>query len=292
MKTKKNKLNDITYFLFSFPCTIIYCIFFISPVFLGIYYSFTDWNGISKQYNFIGLKNFIKLFNSGRFSRTIIFNLKYSIYLIIGIIIISLFIAILLNSKIKQKVFFKAIYFFPAVLSMITVGLIWNEIFYRFIPFIGQQFGIEFLSKNILSNPKYAMFGVLIVNIWQGVAIPIVLFLAGLQSIPSVLYEAATIDGATSIQKFKNITFPYIIPVINVVFVLALKAGFTVFEYIMALTGGGPGGATESIGILIYKHAFDEFKYSYSIAESVILFVLIGGISLIQIGILSKREVN
>lgn len=291
-RLKNKRLNSFLYFIFTLPALIIYSVFFMYPVFMGIYLSFTDWNGISKKYNLIGFKNFIKIFHSERFAKSIFFNFRYTAILIVFIICLSMLIAILLNSKIKYKTFFKSVYFFPAVLSLVTVGLIFNEIFYRVFPGIGKSLGIEFLSSNILSSPKTAIYGVLLVHIWQGIAMPTVLILAGLQSIDANLYDAAAIDGANSIQKFKSITFPSIIPVLNIVFVMVLKAGLTVFDYIMAMTGGGPGGSTESIGLLIYNHGLLEMKFSYSVAESVILFIIIGTISMLQFKVSSKKAVN
>ncbi|MEG0542266.1 MAG: sugar ABC transporter permease, partial [Angelakisella sp.] len=201
-----NHSKRITFALFTLPGFLLYSTFFIFPIIMGIYYSLTNWNGISKKFKFIGLKNYKDIFHDKRFLDALIFNAKYCIMLTVCIVVLGMMLALLLNSKIKGITFFRSMYFLPAVLSMITVGLIFNQIFYRAIPSIGQAFGIDWLSTNILSNSSTAVYGILFVNVWQGVAMPTLLFLAGLQTIPTDLYEAAAIDGATAWQRFKSIT--------------------------------------------------------------------------------------
>ena len=212
--------------------------------------------------------------------------------LVIGTILLSLLIALALNQLGKSSTFFRSVYFIPAVLSLVTVGLIWNELFLRALPVIGKSLGIGFLSTNILGNPKTAMFGVLIVNLWQGCAIPTVLFVAGLQSVPKDLYEAATIDGANAWQKFKAITVPFLIPIITMVVITTTKGGLTIFDYIKAMTDGGPAQATEAIGILIYRHAMSEGKFAQSVAESMILFVIVAIVSFATIKLTSNKQVG
>lgn len=292
LNKKKLNCNELVFYVFTIPAVILYTCFFIFPVISGAYYSMTDWNGLNRTYNFVGLKNFANIFKDMSFKNAIKFNFKYSILLILFINCISLFFALLLNSKIKLRTLFRSVYFFPAVLSLITVGLIWNEIYYQVLPLIGKKLGIGFLSTNILSNANTAMWGILITNIWQGIAIPTVLYIAGLQSIPADLYEASTLDGANSFQKFYYITIRFLIPIININMLLTLKSGLTVFDYILALTDGGPGGATESIGILIYNHAFGDMKFSHSIAESIFIFIIISLVSIVQFKFQNKMEVS
>ena len=165
----------------------------------------------------------------------------------------------------KLRTFYRSIFFFPAVLSLVTVGLTWNQILYRVLPAIGEMLHIEWLSNNLLGSPDTAIWGVLIVNIWQGTAIPFVMMLAGIQNVPGDLYEAARIDGARPFQIFLKITVPFMLPVINVAFVMVLKSGLTVFDYIQAMTGGGPMQTTESAGVLIYQLAFSDSKAGFCV---------------------------
>lgn len=280
-----------TYALFTIPGVLLYSVFFITPIVMGIYYSMTNWNGISRKYQFIGLDNYLSVLTDKRFGKSLMFNLEYTLILLVLTIVLSVSLALLLNNKIKGRGFFRAIYFLPAVLSMLTVGLIFNQIYYRALPLLGESAGIKALSTNILANPKLAMFGVLFVHLWQGCAMPTVIILAGLQSIPEELYEAAALDGANGWHRFTAITIPYLLPVLSVVLVLTLKGGLMVFDYIMSLTQGGPAGVTESVAMLIYKHGFVENKYSYGIAEAVITGAVIAAISAIQITATNRKKV-
>lgn len=291
---KKSKLfqRNHVLFLFTLPILIMYFVFFIIPLLMGMKNSFTDWSGTSPDYNFIGLKNYIEIFQDERFRNALIFNFKYTILLTVGTVIISLLIAVILNQKIKGRGFFRSVYFLPAILSLVTVGLIWNELFYRVVPMIGEATGWKLFESSWLGSPKLAMYAILVVNLWQGCATPIVLILAGLQSISKDLYEAASIDGANAWQKFRAITIPYLIPVLNIVIVTSVKSGLTVFDYIKAMTDGGPMQSTESVGILIYNHAMQEGKFGYSVAESMILFILIALVSVLTMRLTSNKKVG
>lgn len=288
---KKIKSRDITLFLFTVPGTLLYLFFFIYPILIGIYYSLTDWNGISKKYNFIGLKNYIEIIRDSRFRSSFFFTLRYALLLLALGVVISILLALLLNSNIRAKSVFRSVFFFPAVISMLTAGLIFNEIFFRVLPGIGTALNIEVLKTSILSNSTLAQYGVMFVHLWQSVAIPTVLLMAGLQSIPQELVESASLDGAGKWQIFKNITIPFLLPVITVVVVLMFKDGLMLFDYVVGLTQGGPAGSTESVALLIYNHGFKEMKFSYGIAESVILCVVVCTISFIQISINNKKKV-
>lgn len=289
--SSRDKNTKITYALFTIPGLFLYAFFFIFPVIMGFYYGMTDWNGITRKFNFIGFANYVSAFTDKRFLKALMFNLKYCLLLTACIVILGIFLAMLLNIKVKGISFFRAAYFMPAVLSGLTVGLIFNQIMYRALPPLGQYLGIEALSTNILSNGTTAVFGILFVNVWQGVAMPTLLFLAGLQTIPEELYEAAALDGANAIHRFRYITIPFLVPVLSVVMVLTVKSGLMVFDLVKALTDGGPGGATESVSLLIYSNAFVENKYSYAIAEAIIVGVVIALISALQISISNKKKV-
>lgn len=189
-QSKKNRIM----FAFTLPTVILYTIFFLVTMLIGVYYSFTDWNGISKDYTFVGLKNYVKVLTDERFREALWFNIGYTIALVVLLIVIPLTIALALNRIRRLSTLFRSIYFIPAVISMVTVGLIWNELFYRAVPAIGEMLNIEALSTSPLGNPKLAAIAIMVVNIWQGCAIPTVLFIAGLQSVPKDLLEAATID--------------------------------------------------------------------------------------------------
>lgn len=292
MKKTKHLKKEQILFLFTVPIVVMYCCFFIIPMVMGIRNSFTNWSGTSSKFDFIGLENYMKIFRDSRFLHSLGFNFRYTVMLTIGTVVISLAVAIVLNQKIRGRTFFRSIFFLPSILSLVTVGLIWNELFYRLVPQIGELLNIEFLKSSMLGSRKMAIYAILIVNLWQGCAVPIVLLLAGLQSVPSDLYEAAAIDGANAWQKFKSITIPFLIPVLNIVIVTAVKGGLTTFDYIKAMTDGGPMQATESVGILIYNHAMQEGRFGYSVAESMILFLIIAAVSVLTMKMTDSKKVG
>lgn len=276
--------------LFTLPILIIFAVFFFAPLILGIFFSFTDWNGIADRYNLIGLGNYIRVFKTPKVLSAVKFTLKYALLLSSFTTLLSLGLSLLLNKDFRGKTFVRSVYFLPAILGSIVIGLIFNEIYYRVLPPLGKELGIAWLSKSLVSSSKTAIFSVLIANLWQALAIPTTLLIAGLQSIPLEMYESAAIDGANSVQRFKSITMPYLMPSITIVLVLALKDGLMVFDYIMAITNRGPAGSTESISTMIYYMAFQLFDYSYASAASVLLFVIIAIFGLGQIKIMSRME--
>lgn len=291
-KKSGDKRNNRTMFLFTLPVVFIYTAFFLVTMLVGVYYSLTDWNGISKNYKIVGLKNYIKVLGDSRFREAISFNIVYTVMLVLCIIVISLAIALVLNNIKRFSTLFRSVFFLPAVISMVTVGLIWNELFYRALPLVGQLLNIEWLSTSLLGQSDKAILAILLVNLWQGCSIPIVLFLAGLQSVPQELYEAATIDGAGNWSKFKNVTIPYLIPVLNMVIITQTKAGLTIFDYIKVMTNGGPAQATEAVGLLIFRHSINEGKFGYSVAESMILFVVVAFVAAITIKCTKGKQVS
>ena len=151
--------------------------------------------------------------------------------------------------------------------------------------------GIGLLKKNILTSKVGAQFGILFVNLWQGVAIPTVLVLSALQTIPQELIESASLDGADSRQLFRYLIFPFLLPTISIIIILNLKSGLMLYDYVMALTTGGPARATESLTMLIYAQAFDEMKFGYAIAESIVVSVAIIAVSVLQIHSTNRKKV-
>lgn len=212
--------------------------------------------------------------------------------LIIGEIVIGILVARALNSKIKGQTFFRAWFFFPAVLSGLTVALIFKQVFNYGLPAIGNALHIEWLQTSLLGTNTGAVIATIFVLLWQGLAMPIIIFLAGLQSIPDEIKEAAEMDGANSRQIFWNIELPYMLPSISMVFILALKSGLTSFDQIFAMTAGGPNNSTTSLGLLVYNYAFNNNSFGYANAIAIVLFILIAIVSFIQIKISNKYAVD
>ena len=286
------KKEKRTYFLYTVPALILYGLLFIVPLFLGLYYSMTDWNGIGQQQNFVGLNNYVNLFSDKRIVNSLFFSFKYAIFLVIIVNLLAIALGLLLDSKIKFKNLFRALYFFPAIISLVVVGLVFDQIFYHVIPRIGEHFNINVLKSSLLGNGDTVFWAVLFVSVWRETAVPTVLILAGLQAVPIEYIEAATLDGASYFMRLRKIIFPFLIPVFSMNLVLTVKSGIMVFDVIKAMTGGGPGVATESIGILIYKKGFQEYQFGMASALSFLLLAIIAVISFIQIFGLKRKEVG
>nr|WP_246503487.1 sugar ABC transporter permease [Clostridium polyendosporum] len=274
------------------PAVLLFAAFHTFPVLQGIYYSFTNWDGLSLEYNFIGLKNYLNLLKDANILNSYLFTFKFAIITTIIVNVLSLLIALGLNSKIKFKNFFRATYFLPNVLSMLIIGFIFNYIFANVLPVVGTKLGIEALAANILGNENLAWIGVVVIAVWQACAFNTILYLSGLQTVPEDIYEASALDGANKWQEFWKITFPIIAPFFTINMVLAMKNFLMVFDQVVALTGGGPGRATESIAFLIYKSGFSGGEFAYQSANSVVYFIAIIIISILQIKFLQKREVD
>ena len=239
------------------------------------------------------MKNYVKIFTkSPRFQNAITFNLKYTLMYVVCILVLGIVLALILNHRVKGITFFRAMFFLPAVLCGVTVGLIFSQIFYRVVPAFGQALGIDLLSTNILGDKRLAIYGILFVGVWVGLAMPTVLFLAGLQTIPQDLYESAMIDGANSFDQFRYITMPFLIPVITIVMILSIKGGLGIFDLIKALTDGGPARSTESVSYLVYTDAFKNNKFSFAIAESVVVGVILAVVSVVQVVFQNRKKVS
>lgn len=289
---KKGSRGSRTYLAFTVIPVILYSFFYVVSVINGVRYSFTDWDGMARTYQFVGWKNYIQLLKNPNFWNSLKTTICYSLLLVLSVISVSLILALSLNSLKKFKTLTKSIFFVPAMIGGVTIALIWDQLYYRVVPLIGQALNIGWLSQSLLSSGKTALPAVVFVQTWQAVALPTVIFIAGLQQIPDEQYESAKIDGASAFQRFRYVTLPYILPTLTVNLVLTIKQGFTSFDFPYALTGGGPVRATEVIGILIYNDAFKNTRFSVANAEACILFVIVAIFSLTQLKLTSKGGVR
>ena len=204
--------------------------------------------------------------------------------------VLSLILALGLNSKIKFKSALRGIYFLPNVLGGLVVGYIFSFIFTYIIPALGSALHIGFLENSILASEEFAWIGVLIVGVWQTVAMNTIIYISGLQTIPADIYEAGMIDGVTPWQKFRHLTLPMLMPFVTTNLVLSTKNMLMVFDQIMALTKGGPAQSTESISYLIYKNGMDGGQFGFQSANAVLFFIVIVAISIFQMVITNKKE--
>ncbi len=288
-KPKKMSDRQKTYILMVLPALILFVIFNTIPLITGAMYSFTNYRGYG-SYEFVGLRNYIDLFSDSRVGNSYLFTFKYAIAGTILVNLLSLLLALGLNSKIKCKSLLRGVYFLPNILGGLIIGYIFSFIFTYILPAIGSALHIGFLENSILASEKYAWIGVLIVGVWQAVAMNTIIYISGLQTIPGDIYEAGMIDGAGKWQTFKSLTLPMLMPFVSTNLILSTKNMLMVFDQIMALTKGGPAQSTESISYLIYKNGMDGGQFGFQSANAVVFFVVIVTISVIQMVVTNKKE--
>ncbi|WP_143317850.1 sugar ABC transporter permease [Clostridium sp. HBUAS56017] len=270
---------------------IVFILFHTIPLINGVIYSFTNFRGFG-DFDFIALRNYKYLFTDSRVVNSYMFTFKFAIVATIIVNVLSLVFATALNSKIKFKTTLRGLYFLPNILGGLIVGYIFNYIFSFIIPSLGQVINSDVFSKSMLGNTSLAWIAVVIVASWQAIAFNTIIYISGLKTIPDDVYEASSIDGASKWQQFKSITFPLIAPFFTINIVLCMKNFLMIFDQIMSLTGGGPAQSTESISMLIYNAGFGGNQFGYQSANSVMYFIVIVAISIFQVKILEKREVQ
>ncbi len=287
----KHKLSSRTktYIVIILPALILFVAFNTIPLITGAFYSFTNYRGYG-SYDFVGLRNYIDLFQDARVGQSYLFTFKYAIAGTVLVNLISLFLAMGLNSKIKAKGFLRGMYFVPNVLGGLVVGYIFSFLFTYIIPTLGSALNIGFLKNSILASEDWAWVGVLIVGVWQSVAMNTIIYISGLQTIPADIYEASSIDGANKWQTFIKLTLPMLVPFLSINLVLSTKNMLMVFDQIVSLTKGGPAQSTESISYLIYRNGMDGGQFGFQSANAVLFFVVIVTISVIQMKMTSKKE--
>ena len=275
--------------MITIPVVALFFCFNTLPLLKGVMYSFTNFKGFG-SYDWVGVRNYMDLFQDVRVGNSYWFTFKLAIVTTIVVNVISLLLAMALNSKIRAKSFFRGAYFLPNILGALVVGYIFNYFFTYILPAVGEMIGWETLSSSLLSSKNLAWIAIVIVCAWQAIAMNTIIYISGLQTVPEDVYEAGAIDGATGWNKFKNLTFPLILPFFTINMVLCVKNFLMVFDQIMALTKGGPAQSTESISYLIYQNGMAGGQFGFQSANAVIFFLVIVAISVTQMTVLGKKE--
>ncbi|MCI8590791.1 MAG: sugar ABC transporter permease [Lachnospiraceae bacterium] len=276
--------NDrkMTFLLMTIPVVVLFFLFNTLPLIKGVIYSFTNFRGYG-DYDWVGLRNYADLFTDGRVGKSYLFTIKMALAATIVTNVISLILALGLNSKIKFKSTLRGLYFVPNILGALVVGYIFNYFFTYIVPAI-------FNTTSILASSTWAWVGIVIVCAWQAVAMNTIIYISGLSTVPEDVYEAGSIDGATGWSQFKHLTFPLIIPFFSINMVLSVKNFLMVFDQIMALTKGGPAQSTESISFLIYNNGMAGGQFGFQSANAVLFFVIIVAFSVAQLQFTSSKE--
>ena len=279
---------------FTTPALLFVVAFIFVPFFMTIYYSFTNWDGI-REAQFVGLDNFALFFSDHNAINSLKFTLLYAAVFVVVINILSILLASLMDGKIRGKGFFRAAFYVPNVISLVIIGFIWQFIFRNVFDSLYAMAGggVEFLQWSWLGDRDLAFYSVILVTIWQSLGFYTIIYVAALQSVPTELLEAASIDGASRVKRFFTVTIPMIMPSITFCVFFAIANSFKQFDLIFSLTDGGPGGATTTMALDIFRTGFGTLrKLGYGNAKSVILFILVAVITALQISLFRRKEVE
>jgi raffinose/stachyose/melibiose transport system permease protein len=286
VKIKEKILNSFALYTF-FPYTV-FVVFVLVPFLIGGYYSLTDWNGISRTLNFVGLQNFIEMFQDDEgFLVSISFTFRFTLAACVVVNLLGLLYAVLFHTTNRWNSVLRVILVLPNVIGGIILGFVWRFIFAQALPALGGIF------ENIawFGQPETAFWAIVIVLVWQQAGYVMLIYIASMNSIEEQLFEAAEIDGATPFQQFTQITLPLIVPAFTVSIFIVLANSFKIFGLVFSLTGGGPFGTTESLAIHIYNEAFIYGNYGLGSAKAVVFFIFVAILSYLQVRFTQRREV-
>lgn len=286
---KKHQLT-----LFILPALLFYSVFTLAPAIGGIVYSFTNWNGLAKTFDFIGLRNYVAMLMDKDFINAVLFTLKFVGIMVVLQNVVALALALMIESRNKTKALFRTLLFMPNMLSMIIGGFMWMFIFTRALPYIAQQLNLAQLANiSWIGDPNFSFIAIIIVSLWGGVGYLMIIYIAALQGVDHTLKEAASIDGATPFQTLTKVVLPSIMPALTIGVFVTLNNSFKVFDVVFSLTGGGPGRSTQVIAMNIFAEAYSlNNRYGYASAKSVVLFLIILVITLIQLTLMRKKEID
>ena len=279
--------------LFIVPAFIIYTVLMIIPIIGAFGLSFTDWNGISADYDFVGIQNYLSMLSDDRLRNAVTVTLKITVTVVLVVNILGLFIAILLSQAGKLTNIFRSVFFLPYVLSTVAISFIWLAIlsYTGVLNSLLEIVGLGDLVNDYIGNAPNAIKSICIIEIWRTLGFHMVLYLASIQTVPRDLYEACIVDGGNKWQQFRYVTLPMIVPGITISVIMSIMTEMKQYDIVKVITNGGPGYSTETITYNIVTQAFGNNMLGYSSAIAVFLFVIIAAISVLQIQLSKKLEV-
>lgn len=287
-KKGRNLLHNIA---FLGPATLVFAVIVVIPFIISIFYSFTDWNGISKTMNFIGLNNYIDIFSgNSRFLQAFGFTASISLVIVALTNIVGIGLAALLMNRFLGRNLFRAVFFLPNTMGGVVMGYIWRFIFLLVIQYLGTILNWAIFQLPWLGTQETAFIALVVVSVWQGVGYVMVIMIAGLTGVPQDLSETATIDGASSWKIFWKIKIPYCMSYVTVCLFWTIAMSFKMFDVNVALTKGGPYGSTTPMALQIYYDAFSGNKYGFANAESIIFFLIIFAVTSVQMFLSGRKE--
>lgn len=289
----KEKLDHVkSGIMFAIPGLIIFFFVVIIPFFYGLYLTFTDWNGVNVQKNFVGIANYIETFKDVQFWQSMWLTFKYVVLSVVIINAIAFLLGYALTRGMKGQNFFRTGFFTPNLIGGVVLGFIWQFILSRVLVSVGKSAGISFLSTSLLSGPNTAFWSLVLVTVWQLSGYMLLIYIAGFTGLSKDVLEAASIDGASGIIMMKNIIMPLMVPSFVICIFLTLSRTFMVYDINLTLTGGEPYGTTRLVAMHVYEKAFTSRNYGVGQAEALVLFVIVAVVSCIQVYSGRKREVE
>ncbi|GAA3880604.1 sugar ABC transporter permease [Streptomyces lacrimifluminis] len=277
---------------FALPAVLLFAFVVLVPSVRGVYYAFTDWDGLDPHFSFVGLDNFSELFRDPDATQAIRHTLLIAVSITVVQNALGLLLALGVNSAVKSRNLLRVLLFAPAVITPIVTAYLWRNLLGPdgAVNSLLGAVGLDGLRQDWLGSPTVALWSVVGVIVWQFAGYSMVIFLAGLQSVPKEVHEAASIDGAGPVRRFWSVTRPLLAPALTINLMLSIIGGIKLFDQVYALTGGGPGHATDTLSTLIYKDAFTLGEFGYSIALAVVLTIIVAVVSTGQYAVLSRNE--
>jgi ABC-type sugar transport system permease subunit len=280
---RRRKHGGLTPWLFALPALFVYALFLVYPAFTSLYFSLTDWDGLSPNYHVVGLENYRNMVDDPVVVRAAINNVIWSMVTITVPVVLGLTLALLLNGKARGKPVLRMLFYTPGVLPLVSIASIWGWLYnpnYGAVNALLRAIGLDSLAQPWLGQNSTALAAVMVPAIWLRTGFPMLLYLAALQGIPQEQYEAATVDGATRSQRFWHITMPNLKPAHYIVIALSLIDSFKVFDLIYATTYGGPGTTTQVMGTWMYFNVFQYYHAGYGTAIAVIITIVAIAVSI------------
>lgn len=283
--------SKTVFWLFLTPCLLTFCIAVIIPTITGIYYSFTDWDGVHANCNFVFLDNYIKVFQDKYFRNAFIFTFVFVFVSVLAVNIVAFFAALLVTQNIKGSNLFRSIFFMPNLVGGVLVGFAWQFILCDVFDGLGELLGIRWLC-NWLSTQTTGFWGLVIVVVWQMSGYMMLIYIAQIQNLPDNLMESARIDGAGSFQCFIKIKLPLMMPAFTIGLFLTMTNCFKLYDQNLTLTGGGPAKTTEMLTMDICNTAFSRNMYGLAQAKGIIFLIVVALITVSQLLFTKSKEVE
>ncbi|MEE6451132.1 sugar ABC transporter permease [Gottfriedia acidiceleris] len=290
---RKKRRNSGSFIVFVGPAFLVFATLVLIPFLMGVYYSFTNWNGVVGNIQYVGFDNYKYIFTQDAdFKQSFIITTKYTFFAVILTNLIGFGLALLVTKGLKSRNILRTIFFLPNLIGGLLLGFIWQFIFNKGLTSLGAALGIDSLMQSLLGTANGAFWAIIIVAIWQGAGYIMIIYVAALQGVPQELIEAAQVDGADRFTTLRKIIIPMVAPAVTVCLFLTISWSFKVFDQNLSLTGGGPFKSTEMLALNIYTEAFVNNRYGLGEAKAIVFFVVVAAISILQVYLTKKREVE